>query len=99
MTDIQITPEQYINLNKTQKPVLIDMRDINAYTAGHIDNAIHIEDIIIDIFVEDFDQEQSLVICCYHGHSSISAAAQFKSLGIKNAFSLVGGYEGWPYKK
>ncbi|MBV1871825.1 MAG: hypothetical protein KUG83_04700, partial [Gammaproteobacteria bacterium] len=36
-----------------------------------------------------------IVICCFHGHSSLSAASFFSEKGFTNVYSLDGGYTAW----
>ena len=74
---------------------LLDIRDPQSFIAGHIEQAIHIEQIDLDRFVEEQPKEKPLVIYCYHGNSSQSAAAYFAEKGFTNVYSLDGGYEGW----
>jgi len=74
---------------------VLDIRDAQSFANGHINDAIHIEKIDIDSFVEEQDKDKPLVICCYHGNSSLSAADFFAEKGFTDVYSLDGGYEGW----
>ena len=74
---------------------IIDIRDYNSFSQGHIDNAIHVEDLDIDNFIKDKNKDEALLIYCYHGISSKSAANFFVHNGFKNVFSLDEGYSGW----
>ena len=74
---------------------LIDIRDYNSFKKGHIDNAIHIEDLNIQNFVKEKDKNNIIIIYCYHGNSSQSAANFFSHYGFKHVFSMDEGYEGW----
>lgn len=78
-----------------EKSLLIDIRDSNSYQAGHIDNAQHIDTIDIEALSSREDKSFPLVICCYHGHSSLSAANFFCEKGFSNVYSLDGGYAAW----
>lgn len=78
-----------------QEVILLDIRDPQSFQAGHMENAIHIEEIDIQQFITDFPDNTPLVVCCYHGNSSQSAAAYFNEQGIEEVYSLDGGYEGW----
>ena len=79
----------------SQNVILLDIRDPQSYQAGHMENALHIEAIDVPQFIAEFPDDTHLVICCYHGNSSQSAAAYFCEQGIKDVYSLDGGYEGW----
>ena len=75
--------------------ILIDIRDYNSFSKGHIENAIHVEDLNIDNFLKDKDKDETILIYCYHGNSSQSAAIFFSHHGFKNVFSMDEGYSGW----
>ena len=91
----RIDPKNYKQLLATKEITLLDIRDPQSFAQGHIDNALHIEQINIETFVEEQPKEKPLVICCYHGISSQSAAAYFSEKGFTEVYSLDGGYEGW----
>jgi thiosulfate sulfurtransferase len=46
-------------------------------------------------FVENIDKEAAVVVYCYHGNSSLGAAAYFIENGFKNVASMSGGFEAW----
>lgn len=75
--------------------ILIDIRDYNSFKNGHINNAIHVEDLDIQNFLKEKDKNDTILIYCYHGNSSQSAANFFANQGFKNVFSIDEGYEGW----
>ncbi len=83
------------NLIKNDDLILIDIRDQNSFSKGHIEKAIHVEDLNIDKFLQDKDKNEIILIYCYHGHSSQSAANFFSHHGFKNVFSMDEGYSGW----
>ena len=74
---------------------VIDIRDISSFSKGHINNAIHIDDINIDNFLNEKDKNETIIIYCYHGISSKSAANFFSQNGFKNVLSRNDGYAGW----
>ena len=74
---------------------VIDIRDISSFSKGHINNAIHIDDINIDNFLNEKDKNATIIIYCYHGISSKSAANFFSQNGFTNVMSMNDGYAGW----
>ena len=86
------------NLIENDDLILIDIRDYHSFSKGHIDKAIHVEDLNIDNFVKDKDKNKKILIYCYHGHSSQSAANFFSHHGFQNVFSMDEGYAGWVKK-
>lgn len=91
----RIDPQGYKQLQTAGEVTLLDIRDPQSFANGHIDNALHIEEINVETFVEEQPKNKPLVICCYHGNSSQSAAAYFAEKGFTDVYSLDGGYEGW----
>lgn len=91
----RIQQEQCKQLIEQREVVLLDIRDPQSFQAGHLENSIHIESIDIQQFITDFPDSTALIICCYHGNSSQSAAAYFGEQGIAEVYSLDGGYEGY----
>ena len=83
------------SLLKKEDVTIIDIRDNNSFSNGHIENAQHIEDINIDNFLLEKDKNKAILIYCYHGISSKSAAQFFIQNGFHNVFSMDEGYAGW----
>lgn len=91
----RISPEDYRQLAEKQETTLLDIRDPRSFNDAHMDGAIHIEEIVMEQFVEEHPKAKPLVVCCYHGISSQSAAAYFAEKGFTEVYSLDGGFEGW----
>ena len=90
-----ISVEDTKRLLENDDVTVIDIRDINSFSKGHINNAIHIDDININNFLSEKDKNETIIIYCYHGISSKSAANFFSQNGFKNVFSMNDGYAGW----
>jgi thiosulfate sulfurtransferase len=73
----------------------VDVRDPGSFRAAHIPGAIHLHDGNVHEFVQTTDKETLLVVYCYHGNSSLGAAAYFIENGFKNVCSMSGGFEAW----
>ncbi|MCB1616744.1 MAG: thiosulfate sulfurtransferase GlpE [Pseudomonadales bacterium] len=91
----RINPQQCLEMMNEKKVTLLDIRDGHAYRNAHIENAVHIEEINVDDFVDNTDKNLPLIIYCYHGHSSLSAAAYFVEKGFRDVYSMDGGFEDW----
>ena len=90
-----ISVEETKKLLENDDVTVIDIRDFNSFSKGHINNAIHIDDININNFLSEKDKNETIIIYCYHGISSKSAANFFSQNGFKNVFSMNDGYAGW----
>ncbi|MDB9786476.1 rhodanese-like domain-containing protein [Bacteriovoracaceae bacterium] len=75
--------------------VFIDVRDHGSFSQSHIDSATSLDDTNIEEYIANCDKDKMHIIYCYHGNSSKGAAAYFNSKGIKNSFSMKGGYAEW----
>jgi len=75
--------------------VFVDIRDPGSYGAAHIPGALHLHDGNVQEFVQTTDKNADVVVYCYHGNSSLGAAAYFIECGFKNVASMSGGFEAW----
>lgn len=91
----RINVEQARHLIANEQAQIVDIRDENAYRADHITNAHLLSPQNIDQYIAQADLESPLIIYCYHGHSSQTAAAHFKQVGFDRVYSLDGGFEAW----
>lgn len=91
----QITVNDLKTLIENNRVTIIDIRDSASFESGHIEKAHNIGDHNINKFIEEADPEKPLVVCCYHGISSQSAAEYMSEKGFKQCYSLQGGYEAW----
>jgi thiosulfate sulfurtransferase len=75
--------------------LVVDIRDEDAYMAGHIESAQHIHNNNLQEFINDADFDKPLFVCCYHGNMSQGAAAYFAEQGFEQTYSIDGGFEAW----
>lgn len=73
----------------------VDVRDPGSFCAAHIPGAIHLHDGNVQEFIQATDKDTPVVVYCYHGNSSLGAAAYFIENGFKNVCSMSGGFEAW----
>ena len=75
--------------------MFVDMRDPGSYRAAHIAGAVHLHDGNVLQFIEGADKDREVIVYCYHGNSSLGAAAYFFENGFKNIASMRGGFDAW----
>lgn len=91
----ELTPDEANTLIEKEEACIIDIRDSGSYSAGHISNAIQLDNASVEPFLENTDKEMALIIYCYHGISSNSAASFFVDQGFSRVHHIVGGFEAW----
>ncbi len=74
---------------------LLDIRDAHSYSLGHVENATHVNDTNVESITSQANNNIPLIIYCYHGNSSKNAADYFYTAGVKDAYSVDGGFEQW----
>jgi len=74
---------------------LVDIRDPLAYAAGHVAGAVRIDNENLSAFLAKTNADAPLLVMCYHGHSSQTAAQFFANQGFSSVASVEGGFEGW----
>jgi rhodanese-related sulfurtransferase len=76
-------------------PVLVDTREDNEFTAGHVKGAVHLGRGIIerDIETKYPDKSTKLVLYCGGGFRSALVAENLGKMGYTNAISLDGGWK------
>lgn len=72
-----------------------DIRDADSYSQGHMTGAFNLNNDNLHTFMQQADLDAPLIVCCYHGISSQSAAAYLLSQGFDSVYSLDGGYQLW----
>lgn len=74
---------------------VVDIRDPGSFSNGRIKGAQRLDNSNLQSFIASAKLDAPLVVCCYHGNSSQSAAALFASKGFTEVYSLDGGFEMW----
>jgi thiosulfate sulfurtransferase len=74
---------------------LVDIRDEQSFTNGRISSALHLDNSGVQPFIENADLSKPLIVYCYHGNMSQSAAAYFSEQGFEEAYSMDGGFSDW----
>ncbi|MEE3664073.1 thiosulfate sulfurtransferase GlpE [Brenneria sp. g21c3] len=78
-----------------QGEIIVDIRDPQSFAAAHVPGAIHLSNETLSEFVREADFTSPVMVICYHGISSRSAAQYLLSLGFDVVCSVDGGFEAW----
>ena len=90
----RIAPQRALELRQ-QGAVVVDIRDPQSFALGHISGSRHLDNFSLADFIANADLDTPLIVSCYHGNSSQSAAAYLSHQGFAEVFSLDGGFELW----
>jgi thiosulfate sulfurtransferase len=91
----RINIQQARQLITERNAVVVDIRDDQSYTNGHIDNALLLGNHNIAEFIEQADPDHPVIVVCYHGNSSQGAAQFLCEKGLEEVYSMDGGFEAW----
>ncbi len=80
--------EQYLEENRDF--VLLDVRSLEEFRAGHLKHAVNIPMEELGLRVQNLDRSRPVVVYCRSGSSSMMAARYMDRLGY-TVSSLVGG--------
>lgn len=93
-----LSPEQAHTMIQERECQIADIRDEQSYQLGHIPNATLLNEQSLHGFIESADPDKALIIYCYHGNTSLSAAQFFVEKNFSNVYSMDGGFEAWRLK-
>jgi len=95
MSEFKRIPPEQAQALREQGAVVVDIRDPQAFAAGHISGATHLDNHSVAEFIRNADLDAPTLVVCYHGNSSQSAAAYLVDQGFSEVYSLDGGFELW----
>ena len=93
----KINQEEFKYLIIKGNTLVIDVRTPLEFSEAHIKDAIN-----IDYFSKSFpatisklNKQKTILVYCAAGGRSTSACTDFKTLGFKRVYNLIGGYDDW----
>lgn len=75
--------------------VFVDVRDGGSFDAAHIKGATNVNSDNVQTFIDAADKARTVIVYCYHGHSSRMGAGFLREKGFAEVFSMSGGFEAW----
>jgi rhodanese-related sulfurtransferase len=91
----EIDVPAYLEMRKSgEAHMLVDTREDNEWTAGHVAGAVHLSKGVIerDIETKVPNFETKLILYCGGGFRSALVADNLQKMGYTNAISLDGGW-------
>lgn len=90
-----LSVEDARSLIAARDPVIADIRDPQSFAMGHMPEAIALTNENLAQFIQDTKPDTPVIVVCYHGVSSQSAAQYISTQGFSEVYSLDGGFTAW----
>lgn len=91
-----LSAEDLSGLLTVQQPLLLDVRQPEEYSAGHMVNAFNVPIRTLGQNLDLLpDKSASIVVVCKGGARAMLAATSLEILGYENVKVLKGGYDAW----
>jgi rhodanese-related sulfurtransferase len=74
---------------------VVDVREVDEYTDGHIPGAIHVPLQTVPDNLEAFRSDQDVFVVCQVGGRSGKACQYLIDQGVTNVVNVAGGTSGW----
>lgn len=82
-------------LDRSERPILLDVRQDWETRLCRLPNAIHIPIEEIEFRADELVQTDEIVVYCHQGVRSAAVVEYLRSLGFTNVRNLAGGLEAW----
>jgi thiosulfate sulfurtransferase len=89
------TAATFERLQQSTPVVICDIRDEQSYQAAHIAGSFHLTNGTLAQFMQQHNEDTTVIVVCYHGNSSRGAAQYLCEQGFEDVYSMDGGFEAW----
>jgi sulfur-carrier protein adenylyltransferase/sulfurtransferase len=95
--EIDVPRARVVLLEDGDRPLLVDIRELEEWSEGRIPGAIHISRGNLESRIEQAapDRSKPILLYCAAGNRSAFAAKTLEDLGYEHVTSLAGGYVDW----
>ena len=93
----RLTYYQTIRLINNEKAVVVDIRDSQSYSKGHITNAVNIPATELDKHLQHLEKykQQPIIIVCAIGKKSAHFMDKLYKQRYKRVYIMIGGMSAW----
>ena len=93
----QLTVHEAVRLMNDSDVVLLDVRDDNEYSSGHIRDSIHIPVSSLQKRINELEKykNKKILAYCRSGNRSNTACRTLNKKGFENISNLAGGITSW----
>ncbi|MDJ0768921.1 MAG: rhodanese-like domain-containing protein [Ilumatobacter sp.] len=89
------TVEDFDTAVTQTSPLVIDVREVSDYEAGHIPGAVNIPIRSLADHVDEIPMDQPVVVYCASGYRAAMSTIALRSLGYDNVRAFGGSYKAW----
>lgn len=92
-----VSPSESTQMINRDDALILDVRESNEYSQGHIINSLHIPLSGLKTRMKDLEKHKAkkIIVACRSGHRSSQACANLKKEGFEQVFNLSGGVMAW----
>lgn len=92
-----VSPSESTQMINRDDALMLDVRESNEYSEGHIINSLHIPLSGLKTRLKDLEKYKAkkVIIACRSGHRSSQACTTLKKEGFEQVFNLSGGVMAW----
>lgn len=91
----EITPQQAWQMMQEKNATLVDVRNELHFAQQHPKQAFHLTNQSYGEFEIQQEDDQAVIVICYHGVSSRNVAMYLIEQGYSEVYSVIGGFENW----
>ena len=92
-----VSPTESTLMINHDDALILDVRENNEYSEGHIINSLHIPLSNLKTRMNELEKHKAkkVIVACRSGHRSSQACANLKKVGFEHVFNLSGGIMAW----
>jgi len=92
----EISPQDLkARLARSDRPLLLDVRQDWETRLCRLENAVHIPIEEIEVRADELNADDEIVVYCHQGVRSAAVADYLRQRGFKNVKNLLGGLDYW----
>jgi rhodanese-related sulfurtransferase len=93
----ELTPWQVSEIQQTEDPLILDVREEPEWADGHIPGAVHLSRGFLELHIDSIapDRARPIVLYCAGGIRSLFAGEVLQKLGYESVSSMAGGFHAW----